>query len=403
VLHGALAGQAQEAAQLVLLIQERALGGRGEDLLARLDSFKRDSSARAKAARALAQRWARLAKRLVAEDTEDGAHDAERAARQAQGESDPAVCLARARPDFVARRRDGEGRQWLSASGRGFSLDPASPLTRAEYLVIADASGRRAQPRITAAAPLDPRAIEENLEGYIEEQEIYHWNNDKKRIDVRIEKRLGAIVLMRANHPNPDPERLVDILVDKFVDELGTRLPADLLARARFAEIDELSLDSLARSRDQWLRPLLAGRRDLDIAPAGLRKALLDRLDWAARKALDERAPPQYRSPAGTSHAIDYAGPEAPSVELRVQAVFGLDHHPTIGAQGRETALLLKLTSPAGRPIQQTRDLPGFWRSSWADVRKEMKGRYPKHRWPERPWEERASLKTAKRFDSDGA
>ena len=110
-------------------------------------------------------------------------------------------------------------------------------------------------------------------------------------------------------------------------------------------------------------------------------ETLLNRLSWDDRQRLDALAPREFVSPAGTHHAIDYAGDEAPSVEVRVQAVFGLERHPMIG----DTPLLLKLTSPAGRPIQATRDLPGFWRGSWADVKAEMKGRYPKHVWPDDP------------------
>ena len=122
--------------------------------------------------------------------------------------------------------------------------------------------------------------------------------------------------------------------------------------------------------------------------------ALLARLDWDARQRLDRLAPREFATPAGTSHPVDYSGPDAPAVEVRVQALFGLDAHPMIG----DTPLLLKLTSPAGRPIQATRDLPGFWRGSWKDVCKEMKGRYPKHRWPEEPWAEKPSLKTKNAF-----
>ncbi len=109
-------------------------------------------------------------------------------------------------------------------------------------------------------------------------------------------------------------------------------------------------------------------------------------------------APRSFTSPAGSTHAIDYAGDDAPSTEVRVQALFGLERHPMVGPEETGTRLLLKLTSPAGRPLQATRDLPGFWRGSWAEVRKEMKGRYPKHRWPEEPWAEAPSLKTKNAF-----
>ena len=179
------------------------------------------------------------------------------------------------------------------------------------------------------------------------------------------------------------------------MENLGKLLPAELLARGRFAGVEALEPARLAAEASDWLAPLLTGRRDLAVAKGALVDALLARLSWDQRQRLDAAAPREFATPAGTHHAIDYAGDDAPSVEVRVQAVFGLDRQPMIG----DTPLLLKLTSPAGRPIQATRDLPGFWRGSWADVRKEMKGRYPKHRWPEQPWTEAPSLKTRNAFE----
>jgi ATP-dependent helicase HrpB len=176
-------------------------------------------------------------------------------------------------------------------------------------------------------------------------------------------------------------------------------LPAELLARARFAGIEALDPARLADEAGEWLAPLLAGRRDLAVPKGALVEALLSRLSWDERQRLDKAAPREFATPAGTHHPIDYAGDDAPSVEVRVQALFGCEAHPMIG----DTPLLLKLTSPAGRPLQATRDLPGFWRGSWAEVRKEMKGRYPKHRWPDEPWAEKPSLKTRNAFQkSDG-
>ncbi len=178
------------------------------------------------------------------------------------------------------------------------------------------------------------------------------------------------------------------------MDNLFEIVPGDLAARAHFAGIAALFEPSLRETAELWLRPLLAGRRDLALPRGRVVDALLGLLDWEARQRLDRLAPREFVSPAGTSHAIEYAGDDAPSVEVRAQAVFGLDAHPMVG----DTPLLLKLTSPAGRPIQSTRDLPGFWRGSWAEARKDMKGRYPKHRWPDEPWTEKPSLKTKNAF-----
>jgi ATP-dependent helicase HrpB len=169
-----------------------------------------------------------------------------------------------------------------------------------------------------------------------------------------------------------------------------------LIERARHAGLIALSPQALIDAAEAWLAPLLAGRRDLAIAPGRLHEALLARLDRAQRQELERLAPAEFRDPTGAGHAIDYDHDGGPTVALRVQALFGLDRHPTIGQPPRP--LLLSLTSPGGRPIQTTADLPGFWRGSWRDVVKDMKGRYPKHRWPDTPWTEAPSLKTRNAF-----
>jgi ATP-dependent helicase HrpB len=380
LLYGAEHGAAGDAARLALLLQERGLGGKGEDLAQRLSRWNGDRSARAESARKLAEGWARKAKGL--------------AEARASAAPPPGILLAMALPDNLARRRDSSGESWLSAGGRGYALDPASPLASAEWLAIGDAQGRAQAARITAALPLSSEDVERWLAGRIERRSTLRWSGE--RVEARHERRLGAIALASGPDPAPDQGAVVDILVGKAVDKLGTLLPASLLARARFARIEALEPVRLAADVGEWLAPLLEGRRDLDVPKSALVDALLNRLTWDERQRLDQLAPREFASPAGTHHAIDYAGDDAPSVEVRVQAVFGLERHPMIG----DTPLLLKLTSPAGRPIQATRDLPGFWRGSWADVKKDMKGRYPRHRWPDEPWAEKPSLKTKNAFEN---
>lgn len=159
--------------------------------------------------------------------------------------------------------------------------------------------------------------------------------------------------------------------------------------RAGYAGIEALSDAALLADLDEWLPPLLAGKRRLD-AIEGLTTALANRLGWEGQKALDRIAPARFESPAGSTHEIDYAAEAGPTVELRPQALFGLAEHPMVGS----TPLVLSLTSPAGRPIQTTRDLPGFWAGSWAAVAKEMRGRYPRHPWPDDPASASATLRT---------
>ncbi len=382
VLHGARAGAGEDASRLVMLLQERGLGGRGEDLMLRLSRWRGDRAARSTAAARIAQGWARQAEKLSAVIGKSPAADA-------------AEAVALARPDFVARRRDASGEHWLSAGGRGYVLDPASPLARAEWIVIGDAQGQAKGARITAGAEIAPDRVPALFARELEERVTTRWNTEKGRVEARRERRLGAIVLASVPEPAPDPALLVDILVGKALEKLGELLPDGFLARASFAEVEALSPEVLRERAGEWLAPLLAGRRDLDLPPHRYAEAALGLLDWNQRQALDRAAPTHFASPADTRHAIDYAGDDAPSVEVRVQALFGLDMQPMIG----RVPLLLKLTSPGGKPVQSTRDLPGFWRGSWRDVVKDMKGRYPKHRWPDQPWLEKPSLKTKNAFN----
>mgnify|MGYP005983995751 CR=1 FL=1 len=405
VLFGARNGCAERAARLVLLLQERGLGGRSEDLEARLSRWNGERGGRADASRKLAGRWAAAAQNLLAPlpkgegpgvggmPSAGSSNTPTRPPPQGGGGSVPlAIILAAGRPGFIAKRRDASGEDWLAANGRGYRLDPTSSVARAEYCVIGDAQGSAQGARITAAAALDEADLRQWLSDRIELHRTLRWTGE--RVEARREERLGALVLSKGQDPEPDMDAVQALLVDKALDKLGELLPAALMARARFAGIEGLSTKALRETAELWLAPLLVGRRDLAVSKSKLVDAVLGQLDWSERQRLDEAAPREFVSPAGTHHAIDYEGQDAPAVEVRVQALYGLDCHPMIG----HTPLLLKLTSPAGRPVQATRDLPAFWRGSWADVRKDMKGRYPKHRWPDEPWAEIASLKTKNAF-----
>ncbi len=384
VLMGAEHGQEQEAAQLALLLQERELGGRGEDLAGRLSRWRADRSARAEASRKLAGRWARS---LAGAPNE-------------AGQLPLGILLALALPDNVARRRDASGESWLSAGGRAYWLDPASPLATSEWLVIGDAQGSTRGARITAALPVPHAELTQWLAPRIERRSFVRWIAETETAEPVCERRLGAILISRAHDPIAQQAQITRLLLDHFAKQGLSALPLSqvslaLLQRARYAGIDALSEAALKTEADDWLGDIAAGLRSLrELDPQVLHPALLNRLDYHQLQHLERVAPAEYVSPAGVHHAIDYAAEGGPAAEVRVQALFGLDEHPLVGS----TPLLLRLTSPAGRPIQATRDLPGFWRGSWADVRREMKGRYPKHRWPEEPWAEAPSLKTKNAF-----
>jgi ATP-dependent helicase HrpB len=302
---------------------------------------------------------------------------------------------------MLARRRGAAGDQWLTAGGRGLRLDPASALIRAEWLAVGEAQGDARGARITGAVALAPEDVQRWLGHRIERRSTLKWIAEEGRVEALREQRIGAIVLASGPDPDPDGDAIRQFLAAKVAQEGLGLLPlsdasAALIERAAHAGLEALSEAALRADVEQWLVPLLDRRLD-SIGRARLHDALLARLDHAGRQQLERLAPARFTSPAGTSHDIDYADPGGPSVEMRVQALFGLDRHPAIGQPAQP--LLLKLTSPGGKPVQTTRDLPGFWRGSWKDVVRDMKGRYPKHRWPDEPWKEDPSLKTRNAFE----
>ncbi len=389
ILHAAELGAAGPAAKLALLLQERGLGGRSEDLSQRISRWDGDRSPRAESSRKLAAGWAKRARALVKAPE--------------HGEHVPAgVLLALGRPDMLARRRDANGENWLSAGGRGYVLDPASPLATREWMVIGDAQGQARGARILSGATLEPAEVEQWLTDRIERRSVLRWNESEGRVEARLERRIGAITLASGPDPSPDPAAIAAFMLERVREKGLDLVPFGkgahaLLRRARYAGIEALSEESLLADLDDWLGPLLGRRLDA-IDKAALGDALRNRMTWDDQQTLEKLAPPEFRSPAGSSHAIDYEDEGGPSVEVRVQALFGLDRHPSFGQPPQP--LLLKLTSPAGRPIQTTRDLPGFWRGSWRDVQRDMKGRYPRHRWPDEPWTEDPSLKTRNAFEA---
>ena len=408
LLYAAQHGAAENAAKLALLLQERGLGGRGEDLAARLDRWNGDRSGRAEASRKLAARWAKVAGGLrQAQPERVLSNDQSKKSAQAEpveaptGQAPPlGILLAEAYPANIARRRDGTGEQWLTTGGRGLRLDPASPLARAEWLAVGEAQGEAKGARITGGIALDEADIIRWLAHRIERQTVLRWIADESRVEALLERRIGAVTLARGPDPAPDPAAIRAFMIERLrADGLAavpfSKASAALLRRARYAAVAALADAALLEDLDQWLGPLLGRRLDA-LDPAKLHDALRARLDYAAQRQLDDLAPAQFQSAAGTSHGIDYDDPGGPSVELRVQALFGLDRHPTFGRPPQP--LLLKLTDPGGKPLQTTRDLPGFWRGSWKDVQRDMKGRYPRHRWPDAPWAEAASLKTKNAF-----
>ncbi|QGP77962.1 ATP-dependent helicase HrpB [Sphingobium sp. CAP-1] len=402
-------GLAEVAAEVAVLLGERGIGGQDTDLTLRRQRWRRESGKRADAARGLAKRWAALLKPLpIREGFGVGGERSEPPSEaptptpplKGRGYSDHAVgiCLALAFPDRVAKRRSADGADWASVGGRGFRLDPLSPLAREPWLAVGEVQGSAAGARILSAAPIDEADVIALFGARIAEHRTVKFRAANGGIEALRERRLGAVRLSSGSDDRPDPQAVVAALTEGVRQGGLSLLPwseaaQSLRMRGEFAGLEALSDAALIATLDEWLPSLLTGKRRLsDIDRSQLSGVLEGIIGWDGKSQLDRLAPPDFRSPAGSSHAIDYAAEGGPRVELRVQALFGLSVHPTVGSH--RIPLVLSLTSPAGRPIQTTRDLPGFWAGNWRDVAKEMRGRYPRHPWPDDPASASATLRT---------
>jgi ATP-dependent helicase HrpB len=372
------------AADVAVLLGERGVGGGDIDLGLRLQRWRREPGRRAEAARGLARRWAAM----VGAKPGNGRG----------GDHDAGICLALAFPDRVAKRRSADGAEWVSAGGRGFRLDPLSPLAREDWLAVGEVQGSAAGARILSAAALTEGDVVALSGDRIEEKRTVRFRPETGGIEALRERRLGAIRLSSGSDDRPDGTAIVAALAEGVRAGGLALLPwsdaaLSLRMRAGYAGVEALSDAALRGSLDEWLPPLLEGRRRLsDIDRSALSGVLEGLIGWDGKQQLDRLAPADFVSPAGSRHAIDYAAEGGPRVELRPQALYGLSAHPTVGSA--RIPLVLSLTSPAGRPIQTTRDLPGFWAGNWADVAKEMRGRYPRHPWPDDPAAATATLRT---------
>jgi len=371
-------GFAAAATDVAMLVTERGLGGNDPDLESRWRRWRSDKSTRAQAARDLAAGWRR---RLDA-------------GSEAIDERDLARSLALAFPDRVSRRRDASGESWQSVGGRGFRLDPASPLASSQWLAVGEVAGHASGARILSAAAIHEEAVIELFSDQIAMRHDGDFDPVTGSVTPTRSRRLGAIRLSSGPDPRPDQPAIERALLEGVLQHGLDLLRWDdravqLRDRARFAHRFDRSIEPLAdelliERADEWLAPLLVGKRRLsDIAQAALNAALERLIGYDGLRKLDRLAPAEFVTPAGSSHSIDYSSPAGPTVEVRAQALFGLASHPSI-ANG-QVPLILAITSPAGRPIQTTKDLPGFWAGSWRDVAKEMRGRYPRHPWPDDP------------------
>ncbi len=407
LIEAAARGWGEAAAQVAVLLSERGLGGNDADLDLRLRRWRGERGKRAEAARGLARNWFSLVRSSRAQSR--GAGSGKRPPT-ALGTSEVGGCVALAFPDRLSKRRDSTGADWISAGGRGFRLDPASPLAREDWLAVAEVGGTASGARILSAAAIDQISVEALFADRIRTGADVVFDPATGGVRASHGRRLGAILLSGGQDSRADPAAIEAALLEGVRSHGLDLLPwseaaRSLRRRAGFARqadpaIPDISDDVLHTSLDDWLPILLSGKRRLsEVDPSALSGALDALLGWEGRKAVDRLAPGHFETPAGSSHAIDYEAEAGPTVTARVQAFFGLSDHPKAG----DTPLVLALTSPAGRPIQTTRDLPGFWRGSWAAVAREMRGRYPRHPWPDDPASADPTLRTKKAMQRSGS
>ena len=371
------AGDAMTGARIAAVLSEPGLGGSSVDLADRLIGLERDRTQRARDSIKLAERWAR-------------------AAGGGSGRTiDPGLLLAEAFPERIAKAR-GKAGEYLLASGRGAVLEATAHLAREPWVAIAELGGGDTRDRVRLAAALEADRIESDLARLISTEDRLAREPSGRSV-IRRSRRIGAIVLDEKVVGAPDAETLTAALRAEIeADGLGALKWGEQASglRARLAFLNardpawpDVSDNALLAARQDWLWPLLEGAKSLEgIADGNLAEALRGLIPWDLQRRLEELAPPRLITPLGSA-AIDYAAEGGPRVDIRVQELFGVTTHPTVGG----VPLTLALLSPARRPVQVTKDLPRFWSGSWAAVRAEMRGRYPRHPWPENPAEAQAT------------
>ncbi len=320
--------------------------------------------------------------------------------RGSRSDLSPASMAALAYPDRIGQRRKGDVPRYVLSGGKGVVLDSEDTLAAAPYLVVTDTDGNPREARVRMAAQISKREIRDLFAEQIDWVEACEWSKRDRRVIARRQERFGAITLDDRIWKDVPSDAVAQAMLDG-VRDLGlvlngaaARLAARVeLVRAEGVDLPDFSAQGLMDTVEDWLLPMLGGVRNAeDWKRFDLLPALRSRLDWGQTQELDRRAPGSFETPLGRKVPIDYGG-AVPEISVRLQELFGVTRHPIVGGE----ALKITLLSPARRPIQITRDLPGFWAGSYADVRKDMRAQYPKHPWPEDPTQADPTLRAKRR------
>ncbi|UAB89639.1 ATP-dependent helicase HrpB [Ruegeria sp. SCSIO 43209] len=323
-----------------------------------------------------------------------------RAQSKDAGGLSPAAMAALAYPDRIGQRRKGDVPRYVLSGGKGVVLEAGDTLAGAPYLVVTDTDGNPREARVRMAAQISEGEIRDLFGDQIAWVDSCDWSKRERRVVARRQERFGAITLDDRIWKDVPEDALARAMLDG-VRDLGVRLNGAAarlaarveLIRAEGADLPDFSETGLMDTLEDWLLPMLSGVRNADDWKRfDLLPALRARLDWDQMQELDRRAPGSFVTPLGRKLPIDYGG-AVPEISVRLQEVFGVTQHPVVGGE----PLKITLLSPAQRPIQITRDLPGFWAGSYADVRKDMRAQYPKHPWPEDPTQADPTLRAKRR------
>ncbi len=316
------------------------------------------------------------------------------------------LLLAFAYPDRIALRRDAVSSRFLLRNGTGAALPVSQALSRAEMIVVADLDGRKPESRVWLAAPVDTADIITHFGDQIEVESAHEWDDDTRSVRAIRRERLGAMVLRETAAVPTDAGEAARILAARLIDSKLTLVPWSDSARALRERVGflrhhdpawpDFSDEGLLATANEWLAPQLQGLRSLaDVKRLDMTDVLMEMIGWQLRRKLDDLAPSHIAVPSGSQIPVDYSDPQAPMIAVRLQELFGLADTPRV--LGGRVPVTVQLLSPARRPVQVTRDLASFWRTSYFDVRKEMRGRYPRHHWPENPMEAEATRRTKRR------
>lgn len=386
------------ACDLAALLEERDVFGTGPmrdaDLRLRLDAMRRARTGE-HVSEVAGMPVHRESLRRVLDSARAWRRELGIAANEAWAEDHAAGRLvALAYPDRVGQRRGSAGARYLLRNGTGAVLRDAGGLQGAPYLAIADTDGRAPEAMVYLAVPVDLDDLRMCFGAHLERRTSIEWHHETDAMRGSVQEVLGALVLSERPMRDVDESTVRQGMLDRIRHEGLSWLPFDDRARAvrerlgflhaHLPDWPDVSDSALLHSLDDWLAPHLAGlRRRSQLAALDWSGLLLDRCSWGQRASLERLAPTHYQAPTGSRLPIDYSDAQAPVLRVRLQEMFGVSGTPAV-LDGR-VPLTLHLLSPAHRPVQVTRDLAGFWRSSYEDVRKEMKGRYPRHPWPDDP------------------